>query len=227
MGGSAGSASSYGACVRRARFPGPHRRISLREERGQVNEKAWIAFIASCILLIAALSIRRDDSRSISPPSGDKTAIPMVESSAVPLVTGDESIQDQFIRAGCPVCHTIPGIAGAHGQVGPPLLLGKTGPARLADPRYSGRAKTVREYIVESIVAPQDYIVPGYPERTMPPSPWVTNSGAAPGGSWIRLLEKVCAPSGITRSARSSNCRERSKLRAVSSGCSRQSARPR
>ena len=93
----------------------------------------------------------------------------MVESSAVPLVTGDESIQDQFIRAGCPVCHTIPGIAGAHGQVGPPLLLGKTGPARLADPRYSGRAKTVREYIVESIVAPQDYIVPGYPERTMPP----------------------------------------------------------
>jgi hypothetical protein len=27
----------------------------------------------------------------------------------------------------------------------------------------------VREYIVESIVAPQDYIVPGFPERTMPP----------------------------------------------------------
>jgi mono/diheme cytochrome c family protein len=134
-----------------------------------VNEKAWIAFIAACILLIAALSIRRDDSRSMSPPSGTKTAVPTVEPSAVPLVTGEEPIADQFIRAGCPVCHTITGIAGANGQVGPPLLLGKTGRARLADPHYAGRAKTVREYIVESIVAPQEYIVPGYPERTMPP----------------------------------------------------------
>jgi len=72
-----------------------------------------------------------------------------------------------FTRTGCP--HTIPGIAGANGQVGLPLLLATTGPARLADPRYSGHAKTVREYIVESIVAPQEYVVPGYPERTMPP----------------------------------------------------------
>jgi hypothetical protein len=39
----------------------------------------------------------------------------------------------------------------------------------LADANYRGRAKTVREYIIESIVAPQEYIVPGYPERTMPP----------------------------------------------------------
>ncbi len=133
-----------------------------------MNEKAWIAFIAACILLIAALSIRRDDSRSL-PPSSNRTVVPTVEPSAIPLVTGEESIQDQFIRAGCPVCHIIPGIAGANGQVGPPLLLGKTGPARLADPHYSGHAKTVREYIVESIVAPQEYIVSGYPERTMPP----------------------------------------------------------
>lgn len=134
-----------------------------------MNEKAWIAFIAACILLIAAWSVRRDHSRPMSPPSGDRTNLPNLESAAVPLVTGEESIQEQFIRAGCPVCHIIPGIAGANGRVGPPLLLGKTGPTRLADPHYSGRAKTVREYIVESILAPQDYVVPGYPERTMPP----------------------------------------------------------
>lgn len=132
------------------------------------NEKGWIALIAACVLLIAVLSIWRDYSVPMSPRT-ESHHPPTLESSAIPLVTGEESIQDQFIRAGCPVCHTIPGITGAEGRVGPPLHLGSTGPTRLADPRYSGRAKTVREYIIESIVAPQDYIVPGYPERTMPP----------------------------------------------------------
>lgn len=133
------------------------------------NEKAWIAFIAACVLLIAALSIWRDSSVPMSRPMEDKPKPPALEPAAIPLVTGEESIQDQFTRAGCPVCHTIPGIAGANGQVGPPLLLGTTGPVRLADSHYAGRAKTVREYIVESIVSPQEYVVPGYPDRTMPP----------------------------------------------------------
>jgi hypothetical protein len=131
------------------------------------NEKAWIALIAACVLSIAALSVWRDQSVPMSRPI-DKTTPPALEPAAVPLVTGEEPIQDQFTRAGCPVCHTIPGIAGANGQVGPPLLLGTTGPIRLADSRYGGRATTVREYIVESIVSPQEYVVLGYPERTMP-----------------------------------------------------------
>ena len=86
----------------------------------------------------------------------------------VPLVTGEEPIQELFVRAGCPVCHQIPGIVGANGQVGPPLWLGKTGATRLADPRYRGQAQTVRDYIVESIVSPGTYVVPGFPANTMP-----------------------------------------------------------
>ena len=132
------------------------------------NEKAWIAFIAACVLSIAAASVWRGSPTPVSPPNRLLPPI-TIDPGSVPLVTGEEPIQDQFIRAGCPVCHTIPGIAGAEGRVGPLLALGKTGPTRLADPRYAGRAKTVREYIVESIVAPQDYIVSGFPERTMPP----------------------------------------------------------
>lgn len=66
------------------------------------------------------------------------------------------------------MCHTIPGITGATGRVGPPLLLGTNGVKRLADPAYTGQAKTVREYIVESIVSPGDYVVPGYSDKMMP-----------------------------------------------------------
>ncbi len=86
----------------------------------------------------------------------------------VPLVTGEESIPELFARAGCLVCHTIPGIPGANGQVGPVLVLGTTGPLRLADPLYQGKATTVRDYIVESILSPGLYAVSGYPDRTMP-----------------------------------------------------------
>jgi hypothetical protein len=86
----------------------------------------------------------------------------------IPLVTGDEPVDEIFTRAGCPVCHAIPGILGADGQVGPPLVLGTTGPQRLVDPSYRGQAKTVREYIVESVMNPGLFVVPGYPDRTMP-----------------------------------------------------------
>ena len=57
---------------------------------------------------------------------------------------------------------------GADGKVGPPLWLGKTGASRLADPQYRGQAQTVREYIVESVVSPGTYVVPGFPADTMP-----------------------------------------------------------
>ncbi|MFO0730954.1 MAG: c-type cytochrome [Nitrospiraceae bacterium] len=83
-------------------------------------------------------------------------------------MTGEEPIQTLFIRPGCPVCHTIPGIEGANGQVGPPLWLGETAGSRLKDPTYRGTAKSVREYIVESIVSPGAYVVPGFPPDTMP-----------------------------------------------------------
>jgi hypothetical protein len=86
----------------------------------------------------------------------------------IPLVTGDETIVEILTRPGCPVCHSIPGIPGANGQVGPPLILGTTGKQRLKEPDYRGHAKTVREYIVESVLDPQQFIVSGYPGNTMP-----------------------------------------------------------
>ena len=104
-----------------------------------------------------------------NPPASQPSTAPRVSPDMVPLVTGEEAIPELFRRAGCPVCHTIPGIEGAMGKVGPPLTVGTSGPQRLADPNYRGRARTVREYVIESILNPSVYVVPGYPDRTMPP----------------------------------------------------------
>ena len=91
-----------------------------------------------------------------------------ISSETVPLSTGDEPIDQLFIQSGCAVCHTIPGIEAAKGREGPRLVLGINGPKRLADPNYKGTATTVQEYIMESILTPGAYVVPGYPDRVMP-----------------------------------------------------------
>ena len=102
------------------------------------------------------------------PPVAERTSLPALTPELVPLVSGEEETALIFTRAGCPVCHRIPGIAGAEGRVGPPLWLGTTGQQRLRDPTYRGRAKTVHEYIVESVLEPGVFIVQGYPIETMP-----------------------------------------------------------
>ena len=52
--------------------------------------------------------------------------------------------------------------------MGPPLWMGTTGAKRLVDPTYQGRAKTIHEYVIESVIEPGVYVVPGYPPSTMP-----------------------------------------------------------
>jgi len=138
-----------------------------------MTERAWTILITSFVLVVASLSIlhlgpkllpSNEPSRAPLMASG----IPQVTQAMVPLVTGDESIDEIFRKAGCVVCHTIPGIQGANGRAGPVLLVGTTGPQRLADPSYKGEAKTVHDYIVESILTPSAYVVTGFPDHVMP-----------------------------------------------------------
>ena len=42
------------------------------------------------------------------------------------------------------------------------------GPVRLKDKNYRGKARTVREYIIESILYPSVYVAPGYRDYMMP-----------------------------------------------------------
>jgi hypothetical protein len=129
-------------------------------------ERLITPFIVIALLLGTLLTLRSINSSSVTPAPAS-SVVPLVPE-MVPLVTGDEPITEIFRRAGCAVCHTVPGIPGADGRVGPPLLLGITGPARLADPAYRGHAKTVHEYVIESVIEPGVFVVPGYPAGTMP-----------------------------------------------------------
>ncbi len=129
-------------------------------------ERSITPLIVVALLLGTWMAIRSIESPSVTPvPVSSVTAL---APGMVPLVTGDEPIAEIFTRAGCLVCHTVPGIPGANGRVGPPLVLGATGPARLADSAYRGQAKTVHDYVIESVLEPGLFVVPGYPAGTMP-----------------------------------------------------------
>ena len=105
-------------------------------------------------------------------PSNDPDIYPARFGPAPPspplYLSGQEPINELFTKALCFACHTIPGIPGAEGVVGPKLAMKTTAPERLQDPRYKGKATNVREYIVESIIEPSFYVVEGYPDNIMP-----------------------------------------------------------
>ncbi len=84
------------------------------------------------------------------------------------IVSGKEPLEQVFAKAKCVLCHTIPGIAGAVGTVGPKLVEKTNAPIRLKDPAYRGNAKTVRDYIAESIIAPGTYVAKPFPDNVMP-----------------------------------------------------------
>ncbi len=84
------------------------------------------------------------------------------------LADGSEPVDQIFAKAQCVSCHTIPGIPGATGTIGPKLEEGTTAPQRIKDPAYKGTAKSATEYIMESIVDPSAYVVKPFPDKTMP-----------------------------------------------------------
>ena len=130
------------------------------------SEQAWTFAIIGLILLAGTLSYFQQEPSATQ--QGTSAEVPTIDPARVPLATGEEPLPQLFVKSGCPSCHTIPGIPGAEGRVGPKLALGSTGAQRLADPNYRGEATTVREYIQESILAPSAYVVPGFPDRVMP-----------------------------------------------------------
>ncbi|GKS59116.1 hypothetical protein YTPLAS18_26430 [Nitrospira sp.] len=84
------------------------------------------------------------------------------------LADGTEPVDQIFAKAQCIVCHTIPGIPGATGAVGPKLEEGSNAPKRIKSGDYKGKAKSTREYIMESVVDPSAYVVKPFPDGIMP-----------------------------------------------------------
>ncbi len=84
------------------------------------------------------------------------------------MADGTEPVDQIFTKATCVACHTIPGIPGAVGNVGPKLEEGTNAPMRIKDKDYKGTAKSTPEYIMESIISPSTYVVKGFPDNQMP-----------------------------------------------------------
>jgi hypothetical protein len=133
-----------------------------------IPERTVVLFVIGLVLLYALWAIQTPGPSASPIRQNPSEPTGALSAERMPLVSGEEPLDDLFAKAGCVVCHTIPGIPAARGQVGPPLVLGTTGPQRLQDPGYQGQAKTVREYVVESVLEPRRYVAPGYPDLTMP-----------------------------------------------------------
>jgi len=101
-------------------------------------------------------------------PAGAPGGAPAGPAPGAPVVTGDEPVNEIFTKAMCFACHTIPGIPGAVGAVGPKLVEKTNAPNRIKDPAYKGKATSVREYIMESILTPSMYVVKPFPDNIMP-----------------------------------------------------------
>ena len=116
-----------------------------------------VTLVQSCSVQISAQ--KKDE------PAGDKPV----------FVTGSETPQEMINVLGCPLCHTIPGVEGANGELGPKLYEKINAPKRIKDPRYKGKATNAKDYIKESILNPGAFVVMNeetkelYPDGLMPP----------------------------------------------------------
>lgn len=106
---------------------------------------------------------------------------------AEPTKVGPDVIakgKEVFNKYGCQACHAIQGFA--EGQVGPALdNIYVVAQQRIASPEYKqskGKAKTAEEYIRESILHPNDFIVPQCP------------TGPCPAGVMIQNFEQQIKP---------------------------------
>lgn len=103
-----------------------------------------------------------------------------VPSPGVPLVavgaTGADEPETMIVRLGCGACHKIPTTSHRFvGVVGPVLILKDTAPLRISSPEYQrqfkagkAHAQTAKDYVIESIVNPDAYIVPGFAQPNAP-----------------------------------------------------------
>ena len=89
----------------------------------------------------------------------------------VPLTPEQEAGKQVYLKQGCNACHAIRGV-GTQGAIGPNMnqLAKNAEEIRIKDATYKGTAKTAAEYIRESIVNPNLYIVPACPQGACLPN---------------------------------------------------------
>jgi hypothetical protein len=90
------------------------------------------------------------------------------------VVVDSDTPEQMLVKMGCVACHQVPGIPAARRGVMGPILLEKVlAPKRLHSPAYQARvkagkahARTAKEYVIESIVSPDSYLVSDFIYRS-------------------------------------------------------------
>ena len=101
-----------------------------------------------------------------STPEPTATLTPEPTAQPEPSPTADADLIAQGVQvyrsAYCGVCHTL-APANTRGSFAPNHdHVATAAQEHLADPSYNGSATTVAEYLMESLLTPQRYLVPGY-----------------------------------------------------------------
>ena len=91
------------------------------------------------------------------------------------VIMGDEKPQEIVVKLGCIACHKIPTTIGRYGTIGPMLMEGTNAEKRIRSKEYISKIKagkahaiTAKEYVIESIVDPDAFIVPGFEQKATP-----------------------------------------------------------
>ena len=134
------------------------------------------------VAVVAYLQMRDDASRFTAIESwenyfgktlGEGEEAPKEEAPAAAgpkVALGSETPNEIVTKMTCYACHKIPGIEVAKtGMVGPLLIPGSSAPRRIASAEYKkavaegkAGATTPREYVIESIMNPGAFVVPGF-----------------------------------------------------------------
>ncbi len=115
-------------------------------------------FLATLFLLLGvAVYADQKDDRTTSVKVQEDASNPADAQEA--LIAQGLQVYKRFY---CGVCHAF-SVADSKGQFGPPHDgMGVTALARIQEANYRGKATTAAAYLLESIVDPEAYIVPGY-----------------------------------------------------------------
>lgn len=91
------------------------------------------------------------------------------------IAMGTDTPEEMIKKMGCGACHTIPTTGNKFGAIGPVLIEGTNAAKRIASPQYQAQvkagkahAKTPKEYVIESIMAPSSFIVPTFENKGAP-----------------------------------------------------------
>jgi len=150
-----------------------------------------IALLGGCTGQLVAASAAPEPPTALSPlrtptqpptptPSPKTTPTPTRETQSIPTEQPAPEPDADLIAQGiqvyrsqyCGICHTLTA-ASTRGTFGPNHdHVAAQALDHLANPRYNGSATSVPEYLMESLITPQLYLVPGYETSPHPMPPF-------------------------------------------------------